>query len=259
MRPTMQNRPENICSSRDPSYEETSLRQDDIRLYKSKLTLRDLLRNSTISTRKVSQDDILPEGHPGACTGLSTIHIMRQLNSDKLIPHNPFEDTNQLNQAIALHETCRSETFCMIRHGIKNILTEQDKIIKKSKPSNLIAAFENSDPNKLEQKLLKAVNDTHHDGKSRGIYVIHDIPSPHHEPTNQDNQVSTHTLSMTIQRDNKTKEMFCTGMDSNAFFLWGQNKNDCEQIAGVLSALPNQIHQSTNAACFTITKKPSHE
>jgi hypothetical protein len=143
----------------------------------------------------------------GICLGLSTMHIVRQLNSN-FGPCNPFRAFYTVDDGFALQHKLHGRTGNLpdtLDSG-KLLLTQGAKVLD------------------LEDELNKTIQNTVKDGKGRGVLIngVSRRFSSNEDPFG-------HAISMTTQKING--KLSCTGLDPNFFFASGNGLNGCHEVA----------------------------
>jgi hypothetical protein len=210
--------------------------------------LTDVFEQDTdVTVRFVSQySHRNKETEKGFCMGLSTIHLLEQLQSNKCIAINPFDNSNQLQEArdmqINYNYHCEHDHMGILsqRDFLETKLSLMDK--KERDTIRYMSSYA-----ELENKLKNKIQKTKIDGMDRGIYICETVNW--HPMKDKKLDAAGHGISMTIQKqDNK---LFSTGLDSNLFFAVGKGETGSNKVArkvmGILEAYDaTEIYTYTN-------------
>ena len=155
----------------------------------------------------------------GVCGGLSTMHILKQLQSKETT--NPFNHENNYKQSLEV-QTKHPDVAHRWKYPVhlKNRLPNGEELI--NTPVN--------NSTELQEHLEICVKNSHEDKYSRGVLFFSDTRrNPHDGSDFRGN----HAYSLTVQQMNGIPT--CTALDSNLFFARAEGMDGCMGIAKLLA------------------------
>lgn len=203
----------------------------------------DVLKSeSDLEIKRVDQGKYVDQisRRKGICAGLSVVHILTQLSSNKGEVINPFDNEDLLRKSCEIQDL-GDEGSAPGLFIWKNHVEEMLPVERKPYKSEFNFAdqchdddckikcndeFNNTFNNKLKSKISKTINDK----KGRGVYIDAVI---YKNPSNQNEMRGRHAISMTTQI--YQDYLYCTGMDSNFFFATAKGETGCNKLANKMT------------------------
>lgn len=155
----------------------------------------------------------------GVCGGLSTMHILKQLQSKETT--NPFNQENNYKQSLEV-QTKNSDVAHRWKYPthLKYRLPNGKELIN----------IQVNNTSELQEHLEICVKNSQKDKYARGVLFFSDI---RRNPYDGSGITGNHAYSLTVQQVNGIPT--CTALDSNLFFARAEGMDGCMGIAKLLA------------------------